>query len=64
MSGIEFKAYVKRLLENTGWEVETAPPTIIDGVDLIARRYDEMGLKSLSYVHVIITLSDGGGCSP
>ena len=37
-------------MENTGWEVETAPPTIIGGVDLIGRRYDEMGLKSLSYV--------------
>jgi len=37
MSGVEFKADVKRLVENTGWEVETAPPTII-GTDSLPGR--------------------------
>jgi hypothetical protein len=49
MSGMEFRAYVKRLLENTEWEVETAPPTGIGGVDLIARRLDEMGLELILF---------------
>ena len=51
MSEMECKDYVKRLLANTGWELETAPPTTIGGVDLIAQRPDEMGLDSIRYVH-------------
>jgi hypothetical protein len=50
MSGIEFEKYVKKLLENKEWEVEETPPTRDGGVDLIARRYDEMGLESILYV--------------
>jgi hypothetical protein len=50
MSGIEFEEYVKKLLENKGWEVEATPPTRDGGIDLIARRYDEMGLDSILYV--------------
>jgi SNF2 family DNA or RNA helicase len=50
MSGIEFEEYVKKLLEGKGWKVEATPPTRDGGVDLIARRYDEMGLESLLYV--------------
>jgi SNF2 family DNA or RNA helicase len=50
MSGIEFEHYVKKLLESKGWEVEATPPTRDGGVDLIARRHDEMGLESILYV--------------
>ena len=47
---MEFKAYVKRLLENTGWAVETTPSTGEGSEDLIARRHDEMDLESIRYV--------------
>ncbi|MBM4274347.1 MAG: hypothetical protein FJ134_07805 [Deltaproteobacteria bacterium] len=50
MSGIEFEEYVKKLLESKGWEVEATPPTRDGGVDLIARRHDEMDLESVLYV--------------
>ena len=50
MSGIEFEDYVKKLLESKGWEVEATPPTRDGGVDLIARRDDEIGLESILYV--------------
>jgi len=50
MSGGEFEEYVKKLLEKKGWEVEATHPTRDGGVDLFARRYDEMGLESVLYV--------------
>jgi len=50
MSGIEFEEYVKKLLESKGWEVEGTPPTRDGGVDLIARRHDEIGLESILYM--------------
>jgi HJR/Mrr/RecB family endonuclease len=50
MSSVEFEKYVKKLLEDKGWEVEETPPTRDGGVDLIARRHDEMGLESVLYV--------------
>ncbi len=50
MSGIEFEAYVKRLLERKGWHVETTPVTRDGGIDLIARRDDEVGVQVTLYL--------------
>ena len=46
MSGVEFERYVKRLLERKGWRVETTPLTRDRGIDLIARRAEEVGVES------------------
>jgi len=50
MSGVEFERYVKRLLERKGWRVETTPLTRDRGIDLIARRADEVGVEMTLYV--------------
>jgi len=50
MSGVEFERYVKRLLERKGWHVETTPLTRDRGIDLIARRDDEVGVEMILYV--------------
>jgi len=50
MSGVEFEVYVQRLLERKGWRVETTPLTRDRGIDLIARRDDEVGVEMTLYV--------------
>ena len=45
-----FERYVKRLLERKGWRVETTPLTRDRGIDLIARRADEVGVEMTLYV--------------
>lgn len=50
MSGVEFEEYVKRLLERKGWRVETTPPTRDGGIDLIARRNDDVDIEVTLYV--------------
>ncbi|HKA55991.1 MAG TPA: restriction endonuclease, partial [Candidatus Binatia bacterium] len=50
MSGVEFETYVQRLLERKGWQVETTPLTRDRGIDLIARRHDEVGVEMTLYV--------------
>jgi SNF2 family DNA or RNA helicase len=50
MSGVEFETYVQRLLERKGWRVETTPLTRDRGIDLIARREDEVGVEMILYV--------------
>ncbi|MGB4782928.1 restriction endonuclease, partial [Candidatus Methylomirabilis sp.] len=50
MSGVEFEEYVKRLLERKGWRVETTPLTRDGGIDLIARRDDDVGVEVTLYV--------------
>jgi hypothetical protein len=50
MSGVEFEEYVKRLLERKGWRVETTPLTRDGGIDLMARRDDEVGVEVTLYV--------------
>jgi hypothetical protein len=50
MSGIEFELHVKRLLERKGWRVETTPLTRDRGIDLIARRGDDVGVEMTLYV--------------
>ncbi|MBI4481380.1 MAG: restriction endonuclease [Acidobacteria bacterium] len=50
MSGLEFEDYVKRLLEHKGWRVETTPLTRDGGIDLIARRNDDVGVEVTLYV--------------
>jgi superfamily II DNA or RNA helicase len=50
MSGVEFETYVQRLLERKGWRVETTPLTRDRGIDLIARRNDEVGVEMTLYV--------------
>jgi restriction system protein len=50
MSGVEFEGYVKRLLERKGWSVETTPLTRDGGIDLIARRNDDIGVEATLYI--------------
>jgi len=50
MSGVEFETYVQRLLERKGWKVETTPITRDRGIDLIARRVDEIGVETSLYI--------------
>jgi restriction system protein len=50
MSGIEFETSVQRLLERKGWRVETTPLTRDRGIDLIARREDDVGVEMTLYV--------------
>jgi SNF2 family DNA or RNA helicase len=50
LSGIEFERHVQRLLERKGWRVETTPITRDRGIDLIARRDDEVGGEVVLYI--------------
>jgi restriction system protein len=50
MSGEDFEQYVKQLLERKGWRTETTPRTRDAGIDLIARRTDEVGAEVTLYV--------------
>jgi len=50
MSGVEFEEYVKRLLERKGWRVDTTPLTRDGGIDLIARRNDDVSVEVTLYV--------------
>jgi SNF2 family DNA or RNA helicase len=50
LSGVEFERYVKRLLEWKGWWVDTTPITRDRGIDLIARRDDEVGGQVVLYI--------------
>jgi len=50
MSGVEFEEYVKRVLERKGWRVETTPLTRDGGIDLIARRNDDVDIEVTLYV--------------
>ena len=50
MSGVEFEEYLKQLLEQKGWRVETTPLTRDKGIDLIAKREDEVGVEVSLYI--------------
>lgn len=50
MSGIEFEEHVKRLLEGKQWNAELTPPTRDGGIDIIARRTDDLGVRVTLYV--------------
>lgn len=50
MSGVEFEEHVKRLLEQKKWRVETTPLSRDGGVDLIARRDDDIGVEITLYI--------------
>lgn len=50
MSGVEFETYVQRLLQRKSWIVETTPITRDRGIDLIARRRDEVGVETTLYI--------------
>jgi hypothetical protein len=50
LSGMEFELHVKRLLERKGWRVDTTPVTRDRGIDLIARRTDEVGVNMRLYI--------------
>jgi SNF2 family DNA or RNA helicase len=50
MSGEEFEAHVAGVLRRYGWSVEVTGRTRDGGVDLIARRIDEVGVESVLYV--------------
>ena len=47
---MEFELHVKRLLERKGWRVETTPITRDRGIDLVARRTDEVGVNMTLYI--------------
>lgn len=50
MSGVEFEEHVKHLLEHKKWKVESTPLTRDGGIDLIARRHDDIGLEIILYI--------------
>jgi SNF2 family DNA or RNA helicase len=50
MNGVEFEDHIKRLLERKGWRVETTPLTRDGGIDLIARRNDDVDIEVALYV--------------
>lgn len=50
LSGVEFERYVQRLLARKGWNVETTPVTRDRGIDLIARRDDDVGGEVVLYI--------------
>jgi len=50
MSGPEFEQYVGGLLQRKGWHVESTPLSRDGGVDLIARRFDDVGAESVLYI--------------
>lgn len=50
MSGVDFEHYVQALLERRGWQVETTPLSRDGGIDLVARRLDDIGTELALYV--------------
>ncbi len=50
MSGTKFEEHVKTLIESKGWKVEKTPLTRDGGIDLIARRKDEIGVEMTLYI--------------
>jgi len=50
MGGVEFEEHVKRLLEQKKWRVESTPLTRDGGVDLIARRNDDIGVEITLFI--------------
>lgn len=50
MGGVDFEKHVKRLLEHKKWGVESTPLTRDGGVDLIARRNDDIGVEITLYI--------------
>jgi HJR/Mrr/RecB family endonuclease len=50
MSGVEFEENMKKLLEQKKWKVETTPLTRDEGIDLIARRDDDIGVETTLYI--------------
>ena len=50
MTGVEFEGHVKQLLEQRKWNVESTPLTRDGGVDLIARRNDDIGVEITLYI--------------
>lgn len=50
MRGVEFEEHVKKLLEQKKWKVETTPLTRDGGIDLIARRDDDIGVETTLYI--------------
>jgi len=50
MTGVEFEEHVKHLLQQRKWNVESTPLTRDGGVDLIARRNDDIGVEIILYI--------------
>ena len=50
MTGLEFENYVQRLLEGKKWRVERTPLTRDGGIDLIAKRCDDIGVELTLYI--------------
>lgn len=50
MTGLEFENYVQRLLEGKKWKVERTPLTRDGGIDLIAKRCDDIGVELTIYI--------------
>jgi len=60
MTGVEFEAYVQRLIQVRGWQVRTTPLTRDGGIDLIAKRRDDLGVEVTLYVQCKNHLSPVG----
>jgi restriction system protein len=50
LSGIEFEDHVKQFFECKGWRVEVTPLSRDGGIDLIARRIDDVGIEVTLYI--------------
>jgi len=50
MTGLEFENYVQSLLEGKKWRVERTPLTRDGGIDLIAKRCDDIGVELTLYI--------------
>lgn len=50
MSGEEFEQHIKVLLERKGWRAELTPRTRDAGIDVIARRNDNVGAEITLYI--------------
>lgn len=50
MTGVEFERYLADLLRRLEWSVELTPESRDGGVDLIARKHDQIGIETTLYV--------------
>jgi restriction system protein len=50
MTGVEFERYLAGVLRRLEWSVELTPDSRDGGVDLIARKQDQVGIETRLYV--------------
>jgi len=50
MSGVEFERYLADLLRRLGWSIELTPEARDGGIDLRAKKADQIGIETVLYV--------------